>query len=105
MAVQSPSPTLLLMCRTLSAQSSSVFHEMSLTAFRLYEMRISFNHPMYFMLSESACTLLWLNFHAFYPFCSYFITLSLVFPKFLKPNKQFILEIKSDVCDGVTGSN
>jgi hypothetical protein len=52
MAGKWASPSLLLLCSSLSAQSRSIFHYVRLTASMLYRMRLSFNHFMYFMIPK-----------------------------------------------------
>ena len=54
MAGELASYTSLLMCRSLSAKSSSVFHEVRLTAFVLYGMTLSVNN-LYFIKNELLC--------------------------------------------------
>jgi hypothetical protein len=68
MAEVSASPTLLLPCTSLSAQSSSVFNSVPLTAFILYGIKPSLNYSMHFMLPKYAFALLRITFHALYDF-------------------------------------
>jgi len=58
------SPILLLLHTSLAAQLSSVLHQMRLTAFVLYGIRLSFNHSVYLMLPKWYVFLL-LVFHCF----------------------------------------
>ena len=50
MAGELASLILLLLHRSLTAQLSSVLHQMGLTAFVFYGMRLSVNHSMYLIL-------------------------------------------------------
>ena len=54
------SNTLLLMCRSLSVKSSSVFHEVKLIAFLLYGMTLSINH-LYFIKNILSCFIFFLK--------------------------------------------
>lgn len=54
MVGQLASNTSLLMCRSLSAESSSVFHEVRLIAFLLYGMTLSINN-VYFIKNVLSC--------------------------------------------------
>lgn len=57
----------LLLHRWLSAQSSSVFHYRKLITFMLCGIRLSFTiTSKYFMLPNSVCILLKINFHVFH---------------------------------------
>jgi len=60
----SVSPTVLLLCTSLSAQSSSVFNSLWLTAFILHGIRPFLN----FMLPKYVFILLRISFHAVYDF-------------------------------------
>lgn len=75
------SPLLLLLHRSLSTQLSSALHQMRLTAFVLYGIRLSFKHSMYLKLPK------------------WFVFLLLVFHKFLQPNMWFTLQTDSDIHD------
>lgn len=97
MPVTSASPSLLL-CRSLSVQLISVFHEVRFIAFLLYGMRLPVSYLMYFILPINVC--IKIDCHTFCTLRLFYILL-LVFQKFLEPNRHFTFKMDSDVSDGV----
>jgi hypothetical protein len=58
--------TLLLLHKTLSAQSSCALHEVSLISFMLHGMRLPFSHLMHLIPAESVSILLKVSFNCLY---------------------------------------
>jgi hypothetical protein len=84
-ACESASPTILPLRRTLSAKSSSDFHELRMIIFVVYGTRPSFSHVMYFMLPRSVLHGIKISFRAFYVFGVFYVLL-LVFRIILETN-------------------
>jgi hypothetical protein len=82
---------LLLLHKSLSATSKSVFHYVRLFAFN------SFNRLLQFVLPKHVRTSVNINVHIFHAILSYPVFLSLLFHSFLLPNRHFTLKMDFNV--------
>ena len=81
--------TVLLLCRSLSVQFNSVYHQARLIAFMLCKGVLHVPFGIGFKI----------NLYAIYAFLGYFVCLLLVFYKVLELNGRFTLKLDSEVCD------
>jgi len=100
LARESAAPLLLLLLRSLSAQSDSL--QVMLTTCVFYGMRLSFDNLTYVMLPKSVWSLLRIDFQNSIVHYGIFI---LVFRKFLEANRNFTLKIDSGIRVRLIGTN